>query len=288
MAGDPRARWRVEETVAMTEDTRARRVPAQAGWIIEVSYDHEGEEMRARWAVVEWEYDRDGPSTSALCLGPLGADAMELAEIDITGRAEGRLRMAAPDEFRGSIRPSPAPRPLARLRETAICPVCEQGELTRMDGPPEWYLIPAATLGLPDDAEKRVGHGLPVGMSVCSHCEHVALFLPPTIDRPERSGAPGRARRAGRRSDPVREGLLPTESPMTRSKKVTHEYLGLSQRATSAEMREAALSRLAEEADEEIRAALQELVTIADQLAAARAREEELLRVLFRLGGWQT
>lgn len=93
-----------------------------------------------------------------------------------------------------SIPPSPASRPLARLREIATCPICQAGELTRMDGPPEWYVLPAATLGLPDDADKRVGRGLPVGVSVCSHCEHVALFLPPTLDRPEGRRDPGNKR----------------------------------------------------------------------------------------------
>jgi ATP-dependent Clp protease ATP-binding subunit ClpA len=67
-------------------------------------------------------------------------------------------------------------------RVNATCPICHEGELRRMDGPPEWYVIPAATRGLPDDGEKRVGHGMPVGISVCSRCEYVALFLPPTVD----------------------------------------------------------------------------------------------------------
>lgn len=75
-------------------------------------------------------------------------------------------------------------------RLSATCPICHEGELRRMDGPPEWYVLPAATLGLPDDEEKRVGRGVPVGISVCSRCEYVALFLPPTIDGPEGSGAP--------------------------------------------------------------------------------------------------
>jgi hypothetical protein len=41
-------------------------------------------------------------------------------------------------------------------RVSATCPICHEGELRRTDGPPEWYVLPAATLGLPDD-EKRVG-----------------------------------------------------------------------------------------------------------------------------------
>jgi hypothetical protein len=67
-------------------------------------------------------------------------------------------------------------------RVTATCPICHEGELRRMDAPPEWYVIPAATLGLPDDEEKRVGRGVPVGISVCPRCEYVALFLPPTVE----------------------------------------------------------------------------------------------------------
>jgi hypothetical protein len=76
-------------------------------------------------------------------------------------------------------------------RVSAACPICHEGELRRMAGPPEWYLLPAATLGLPDDDEKRVGRGMPVGISVCSRCEYVALFLPPAVDAPEGSGGVG-------------------------------------------------------------------------------------------------
>ena len=71
-----------------------------------------------------------------------------------------------------------------QLRVSATCPICHVGELKRKDGPPEWYVLPAATLGLPADEEKRVGHGIPVGISVCTRCEYVALFLPPIIDGP--------------------------------------------------------------------------------------------------------
>jgi hypothetical protein len=74
-------------------------------------------------------------------------------------------------------------------RVSATCPICHEGELKPMAGPPEWYVLPAATLGLPDDDEKRVGRGVPVGISVCPRCEYVALFLPPTVDGPEGSGA---------------------------------------------------------------------------------------------------
>jgi hypothetical protein len=31
---------------------------------------------------------------------------------------------------------------------------------------------------------------VPVGISVCSRCEYVALFMPPTVDGPQGSGAP--------------------------------------------------------------------------------------------------
>lgn len=51
-------------------------------------------------------------------------------------------------------------------RVSATCPICHDGE------------------------EKRVGRGVPVGISVCPRCDYIALFLPPTIDRPKRSGAP--------------------------------------------------------------------------------------------------
>jgi hypothetical protein len=74
---------------------------------------------------------------------------------------------------------------------SATCPICHEGELRRREGPPEWYVLPAATLGLPDDDENRVGRGMPVGISVCSRCEYVALFLPPTVDAPEGSGGAG-------------------------------------------------------------------------------------------------
>jgi hypothetical protein len=38
-------------------------------------------------------------------------------------------------------------------RVSATCPICHEGELRRMDGPPEWYVLPAATLSLSDDDE---------------------------------------------------------------------------------------------------------------------------------------
>lgn len=76
-------------------------------------------------------------------------------------------------------------------RVSATCPICHEGELRRRKGPPEWYTFPAATLGLPDDDEKRVGRVFgPFGISVCSHCEYVALFLPPTLDEPRTLDGP--------------------------------------------------------------------------------------------------
>jgi excisionase family DNA binding protein len=86
--------------------------------------------------------------------------------------ATGRLDAGSQE----SLSRSAAGRP-----DRLTCPVWHAGELIPMDGPPEWYVLPAATLGLPDDAEKRVGRGVPVGVSVCSRCQYVALFLPPTI-----------------------------------------------------------------------------------------------------------
>jgi hypothetical protein len=49
---------------------------------------------------------------------------------------------------------------------SVTCPICHEGELRRSDGPLEWYVLPAATLGLPDDEEKRVGRGMPVQVRV--------------------------------------------------------------------------------------------------------------------------
>jgi hypothetical protein len=80
-------------------------------------------------------------------------------------------------------------------RVSATCPICHEGELRRMDGPPEWYVLPAATLGLPDDEEKRVGRGVPVGISICSRW--------PLDCFP----APYQLRRRCRRAVPIRRGL---------------------------------------------------------------------------------
>jgi hypothetical protein len=56
-------------------------------------------------------------------------------------------------------------------RVSATCPIWHEGQLRAIDAPPEWYVLPAATLGLPDDEEKRVGRGVPVGISVCPRCD---------------------------------------------------------------------------------------------------------------------
>ena len=108
-------------------------------------------------------------------------DLDKFLESSSTSRPDGESRRSAPLL-------SPA-QSFAALREKATCPICHEGVLTRMDGPPEWYVLEAATPGLPDDEEKRVGRCVPVSVSVWSRCEHVALFLPPTLDRPAGSGA---------------------------------------------------------------------------------------------------
>jgi ATP-dependent Clp protease ATP-binding subunit ClpA len=101
------------------------------------------------------------------------------------GADEERIRSEIQRRQRPPTRGKPTPTSLDEdKRVSATCPICHEGVLRRRDGPPEWYILPAATLGLPDDEEKRVGRGMPVGISVCSRCEYVALFLPPTIDGP--------------------------------------------------------------------------------------------------------
>jgi ATP-dependent Clp protease ATP-binding subunit ClpA len=112
--------------------------------------------------------------------------------LDVGARPDA-IREAIMQKLPGPVR-TPRSRPIAvagaaaRIdkdnRVSRTCPICHEGELSRMDGPPEWYVIPAATLGLPDDEEKRVGRGVPVGIRVCSRCDYVGLFLPPTVDRP--------------------------------------------------------------------------------------------------------
>lgn len=55
-----------------------------------------------------------------------------------------------------------------------ICPMCHEARL----GPtqPDWYVLYTA------DSTPQDRHGMPVGVRTCPHCEHVALFLPPTLD----------------------------------------------------------------------------------------------------------
>ncbi len=57
-----------------------------------------------------------------------------------------------------------------------ICPMCHEARL----GPthPDWYVLYTAG-STPRDRGQR---GLPVGARTCPQCEHVALFLPPTLD----------------------------------------------------------------------------------------------------------
>jgi hypothetical protein len=64
-----------------------------------------------------------------------------------------------------------------------ICPMCHEARLGPTE--PDWYVLYAAD-SRPRD---RVQRGLPVGVRTCPRCEHVALFLPPTLDAP--SGGEG-------------------------------------------------------------------------------------------------
>jgi hypothetical protein len=69
-----------------------------------------------------------------------------------------------------------------------VCPMCHEARL----GPilPHWYVLYTADPSPRD----RVQHGMPVGVRTCPQCEHVALFLPPTLDAPsggEGSGGTG-------------------------------------------------------------------------------------------------
>jgi hypothetical protein len=67
------------------------------------------------------------------------------------------------------------------------CPMCHEARL----GPtlPDWYVVYMAD-SAPGD---RVQRGMPVGMRTCPNCDHVAFFLPPTLDS---SGRPQRSRQA--------------------------------------------------------------------------------------------
>jgi hypothetical protein len=63
-----------------------------------------------------------------------------------------------------------------------ICPMCHEARLGPTE--PDWYVLYTA-----DSAPRdRVQRGLPVGVRACPRCEHVALFLPPTLDAPRGGG----------------------------------------------------------------------------------------------------
>ena len=75
-----------------------------------------------------------------------------------------------------------------------ICPVCHEGRLTpTYEG---WYVLPSAGYPLENkEGEYEVHRGRPVGVRSCPACEHVALFLPPTLDASGQPHRPGRSRR---------------------------------------------------------------------------------------------
>jgi hypothetical protein len=88
-------------------------------------------------------------------------------------------------------------------RVSATCPTCREGELRRMDGPPEWYVLPAATLGLPDDEEKRVGRNDGLNWP---HCDGLNWpHLRPTGGRPFELH---RARAGGARRNGIQGGAV--------------------------------------------------------------------------------
>jgi hypothetical protein len=82
-----------------------------------------------------------------------------------------------------------------------ICPVCHEGRLTpTYEG---WYVLPSA--GYPKRNQEggfEEHRGLQVGVRSCSACEHVALFLPPTLDASGQPHRPGRSRRDVSRAGP--------------------------------------------------------------------------------------
>jgi len=59
-----------------------------------------------------------------------------------------------------------------------ICPMCHEARLGAIL--PQWY-VPYTADSSPRD---RVQRGMPVGVRTCPRCEHLALFLPPTLDAP--------------------------------------------------------------------------------------------------------
>jgi hypothetical protein len=81
-----------------------------------------------------------------------------------------------------------------------ICPVCHEGRLARRyDG---WFVLPSAGYPRQNEQGAEVHQGVPVGITVCSQCEYVALFLPPTLDASGRPYRPGRRRRDLSRAEP--------------------------------------------------------------------------------------
>jgi hypothetical protein len=80
-----------------------------------------------------------------------------------------------------------------------ICPVCHQGRLTKMHE--EWFVLPSA--GYPKTSDEgTVERGLPIGVRSCSVCEHVALFLPRTLDASGQPYRPGRSRQSAGPTEP--------------------------------------------------------------------------------------
>jgi hypothetical protein len=71
-----------------------RRVPAQAGWIVDLPHsDQPG--SRALWAVVEWDFNPGDRMTSVLCLGPLGQDLEGSAGLYEVTHPDLRVRFAS-------------------------------------------------------------------------------------------------------------------------------------------------------------------------------------------------
>jgi hypothetical protein len=80
-----------------------------------------------------------------------------------------------------------------------ICPVCHHGRLTTMHE--EWFVLPSA--GYPKTSDEgTVERGLPIGVRSCPVCEHVALFLPPTLDASGQPYRRGRSPHTAARTEP--------------------------------------------------------------------------------------
>jgi hypothetical protein len=65
-----------------------------------------------------------------------------------------------------------------------VCPMCHEARLSVTQ--PDWYVLYLAD-SHPSD---NVHRGMPVGMRTCPNCEHVALFLPPSLDSSGRRQRP--------------------------------------------------------------------------------------------------